>query len=90
MAPAALPASIIPTVSQPLSTGTIYVADSQLLETTAEPIKLIHANYIDTAFATLAISSSNPALKSKARRIFVRRIAQLPSTSIHSIIFPRS
>jgi hypothetical protein len=63
---------------------------SQLLQTTAEPIKLIHANHIDAAFATLAISSSKPVLlKREARRIFVRRIAQLPSTSIHSTIVPR-
>jgi hypothetical protein len=51
---------------------------SQLLETTPESIKLIHANYIDAAFANIVISSSRPVLlKREARRIFVRRIAQL-------------
>ena len=56
-----------------------------------ESIKLIHANYIDAAFANIAISSSRPVLlKTRGTQNLCSAHRPTPSTSIHSTIFLRS
>ena len=57
----------------------------------ARAIKLIHANYIDAAFANIAISSSRPVLlKTRGTQNLCSAQRPTPSISIHSTVFLRS